>query len=302
MIRTTKKVEEATALTHAGYFHADEVFATVIMSHKINDLVVARVTKVPEACEKLVYDIGGGRYDHHQTDKRYREDGLPYAAVGLIWEDFGKDVLLQMGVEEKLISSVWAQIDQSLIRGIDASDNGVSLNGCYDILTINKIIGIYNPEWDETKEADTAFLEACTIADQIFNRVVKNVASEMRSIEYVREAMRTAKGRIIYLEKYVPWQRCVCMEDVEDRFLFVVYPSNRGGYNVQSVPTSPESFEMRQGLPQIWRGLRGEELRLLTGIEDAEFVHSAGFIGGAGSLQGALMMAEKAINALDIVD
>lgn len=295
MIRTTKNVEKATALTHGGFFHADEVFATVILSYKINNLIVARVTSVPEMCEKLVYDIGGGRYDHHQADKRYREDGLPYSAVGLIWEEFGYEVLMQMGVDKLLIPNIWEQIDNSLIRGIDASDNGISTERCYDLLSIDKIIGLYNPAWDEEKEVDAAFIEACTIADQIFKRVVQNAVSEMRSIEYVKESMRTAKGRIIYLEKYVPWQRCVCTEDTENKFLFVVYPSIRGGYNVQCVPDSPESFGMRHGLPETWRGLREDTLRQVSGVEDAIFVHPAGFIGGAESLTGAMQMAEKAI-------
>ena len=52
---------------------------------------------------------------------------------------------------------------------------------------------------------------------------------------------------------------------------------------------------MRHGLPETWRGLREDTLRQVSGVEDAIFVHPAGFIGGAESLTGAMQMAEKAI-------
>lgn len=295
MIRTTKIIAEAAALTHGGVFHADEVFASVILSYTTDDFVVARVFRVPQECEKLVYDIGGGKYDHHQSDKEYRTNGLPYAAAGLIWRDFGTEALAQMGVEEEIRADVWAQIDDALIIGIDALDNGVALEGKYDFISVSEIIGSYNPLWDEDRDADEAFLDACAIADQIFRRLVYQKASEMRGKEYVKKAMKQASGRIVLLDRFVPWQRCVCTEDPEERFWYIVYPSNRGGYNVQCVPDAPDSFGMRHALPEEWRGLGKEELREITGVEDAMFVHPAGFIGGADSLEGALRMAEKAV-------
>ncbi len=294
MIKTTKNLDEAIVMTHGGYFHADEVFASVILSYTIKPLIVARVMQVPENCEKLVYDIGGGKYDHHQKEKKCRSDGLPYAAAGLIWRDFGNKALRELGVEEELISVVWKQIDQSLISGIDASDNGISMNADYSILAVDSIIGMFNPLWDESVDADDAFLEACVIADQILRRVIDSTVSEVRGEVLIKEAMRRADGRTICLEEYAPWQKCVCAEDPNNKFWYIVYPSNRGGYNVQCVPDKPDSFNMRHGLPEEWRGLRDEQLRRVTGVKDAVFVHPVGFIGGAESLEGALLLAEKA--------
>lgn len=294
MIKTTKNYEEATVITHGGYFHADEVFASVILSYTTIPLIVARVMQVPENCEKLVYDIGGGKYDHHQKEKEYRSDGIPYAAAGLIWRDYGKRALRKRGVEEELLSEAWARIDQSLIRGIDASDNGISMNADYSILAVDSIIGMFNPFWDECKDTDESFLEACALADQILKRAIDSAVSEVRGEGLIKEAMGRADGRTIRLEKYVPWQKCVCAEDPDNRFWYIVYPSNRGGYNVQCVPDYPDSFNMRHGLPEEWRGLRDEQLRRVTGVKDAVFVHPTGFIGGAESMEGALLMAEKA--------
>ncbi len=47
--------------------------------------------KIPEDYEGIVFDIGRGQYDHHQRDSRVRENGVPYAAFGLLWEKFGPE-------------------------------------------------------------------------------------------------------------------------------------------------------------------------------------------------------------------
>ena len=66
-------------------------------------------------------------------------------------------------------------------------------------------------------------------------------------------------------------------------------------HRVQAMSASKGSFESRIPLHQAWRGLRGEELRKISGIEDAEFVHNTGFVGGAWSLPSAIKMAEITI-------
>ena len=48
---------------------------------------------MPEDFDGLVYDIGFGKYDHHQENRRVRKNGVPYAAFGLLWEEFGSEIL-----------------------------------------------------------------------------------------------------------------------------------------------------------------------------------------------------------------
>ena len=308
MIKTTKSIDEANAITHGGVFHEDEVFASVILSYTCEntELVVARVFQVPENCSKLVYDIGGGKYDHHQKEKERRQDKdeTPYAAVGLIWRDFGKTALEKMGIEDEFLYEVWDRVDRSLIKGIDASDNGITVDEKNGVFSLRLIISMFNRLWDEQKETDEetdkatdeAFLEACAIADQVFRRTVDYIASELRGERIIKMAMEKADGKVIVLDKYVPWKRCVCSEDQDEKFWYIVFPTIRKGYNVQCVPNEPDSNIMRHGLPESWRGLSVEELRQVTGVSDALFVHPTGYIGGAQSLEGALLMAEKAVN------
>ena len=43
---------------------------------------------------KLVYDIGGGEFDHHQAGGNgQRDNGVKYASCGLIWKSYGKKYL-----------------------------------------------------------------------------------------------------------------------------------------------------------------------------------------------------------------
>jgi uncharacterized UPF0160 family protein len=61
------------------------------------------------------------------------------------------------------------------------------------------------------------------------------------------------------------------------------------------MPKTPDSFENRKPLPEAWRGLRDDELSKISGVPGCVFVHAAGFIGGNKSFEGALQMAQKAL-------
>ena len=75
--------------THGAKFHADDLFSTALLRLINPDIQVERGFDVPENFDGIVYDIGRGRFDHHQQDKEIRENGVPYAAFGLLWREFG---------------------------------------------------------------------------------------------------------------------------------------------------------------------------------------------------------------------
>ena len=78
--------KDAAAFTHGGKFHADDVFSATLLLYLNPEIVITRGNRVPENFAGIVFDIGRGRYDHHQKDSRVRENGVPYAAFGLLWE------------------------------------------------------------------------------------------------------------------------------------------------------------------------------------------------------------------------
>ncbi|MFL0266986.1 MYG1 family protein [Candidatus Clostridium radicumherbarum] len=69
--------------THDGRFHADEVMATAILKEIFEvELIRTRDSAVLDMVE-IVYDVGGGQFDHHGAEKIYREDSIPYASSGI---------------------------------------------------------------------------------------------------------------------------------------------------------------------------------------------------------------------------
>ena len=101
------------------------------------------------------------------------------------------------------------------------------------------------------------------------------------------------------LNQFVPWQEYIfsSTNSKADEIQFVVFPSNRGGYNWQCVPDGLGSFGQRKPVPEEWKGLNGSELQLVTGVRTASFCHPAGFIGGAETFTDAYALAKKAVEA-----
>lgn len=57
----------ATGYTHAGIFHADELFCTALFRILNPEFEVTRGFKPEESTADVIYDIGGGEFDHHGT-------------------------------------------------------------------------------------------------------------------------------------------------------------------------------------------------------------------------------------------
>ena len=297
----TKNISEATAVTHAGVFHADEVFATVILDRALGGVKVLRTFRVPEDLPEdvIVYDIGHGKFDHHQKGGNgVRENGVPYSSCGLIWKEYGHKVVEE--AETPNPELVWSLIDRDLIQGIDALDNGVMPKADYpaQALSISGIISQCNPNWDEEDlNADEAFEYACELADTVFTNILVNAISKANAQTLVDEAIEKSENGIMNLERFVPWQEFLFASELpkSEEILFVVFPSNRGGINCQCVPDSLGGFGQRKPLPEEWRGLPAEKLREVTGVESAIFCHPAGFMCSAGTREDAIKMAELAM-------
>ena len=146
---------------------------------------------------------------------------------------------------------------------------------------------------------DDAFLEAVAFAQGVLARAIASAESKARAKALVDTAIEASEERIIVLPQFAPWQEYVLTsEDPKAaEALYVVFPSNRGGYNVQAIPDAVGSFGNRKPLPESWRGVPVNDLQAVSGVADANFCHKGGFIGGADSLNGALAMAKKAIEA-----
>ena len=72
------------AFTHAGKFHADDVFSAALLRYLNPAIRIERGFEVPSDYDGLVFDIGDGMFDHHAAGSPVRPNGNPYAAFGLL--------------------------------------------------------------------------------------------------------------------------------------------------------------------------------------------------------------------------
>lgn len=287
---------------HNGVFHADEVFGVALMETIYDQLEVVRTRDVSilESCD-LVADVGGGKYDHHKTDKEMREDGIPYSAFGLLWRDFGKTfvqkICSELSTDE--IEEISEKVATEFITQIDAGDNGITLN-TYEspVTTLSQIISSFMPLQSEKKDVDAAFFEAVAFAKRYLQRLVRQYGEYYEHLHYMKAALNEQnikESRILVLEKSVKWKDILIKLDTQENVLFVVFEDVTGSWRVQTVPKEENSFEARVDLPEAWASLRSEELSKLTGISGCVFCHPNLFICGNETKEGALAMARQAV-------
>lgn len=278
------KRNNASAFTHSGKFHADDVFSAALLLYLNPEINIFRGNKVPDDFEGVVFDIGRGQYDHHQKDSRIRENGVPYAAFGLLWEALGEDILGEELAEK---------FDQSFVQPLDNNDNTGEKN------ELASLIGNFNPGWDSPGNNDQAFFQAVSVAGMIlenkFERYRGNERADKRIEEILKEhelAISSGKksveeSKILILPEFVPCQKRLS----ETEIAFVIFPSNRGGYCIQ--PQKKEySLNYKCSFPVEWLGLENEELVQETGLASAGFCHKGGFLMTTGTLDDAVKACE----------
>lgn len=289
---------------HNGVFHADEVFGVAMMTSIIDDLEVIRTRDedIIKTCD-IVADVGGGKYDHHQADKKLREDGIPYCAFGLLWQDFGRAYLnknFESLTDEVQQKEVVDKIAYEFITQIDAGDNGVDIN-TYDVpvTTISQVISSFMPYGGTLEEVEEGFKEAVAFAKRFFYKLVKKYVEYYSNMNYIKaqlEQQPIKDTRVLVLDECVGWKEPLLKLDSQEDVLFVVFQDLGGSWRVQTVPKEEKSFEARCDLPAAWGGLSAEALEELTGIPDCIFCHPGLFICGNKTKEGALAMSRQALN------
>ena len=269
----------ASAFTHSGKFHADDVFSSALLLYINPEIVISRGNKVPEDFDGIVFDIGRGRYDHHQKDSRVRENGVPYAAFGLLWEVLGKEILGEELAEK---------MDESFIQPLDINDNTGEKN------ELATLIGNFNPPWDAKGGSDEAFFQAVSVAGMILENKFERYRGNARADQRVEQVLEehNPKDRILVLPEFIPCQKRLS----ETNIAFVIFPSNRGGYCIQ--PQKKEySMNYKCSFPSSWLGLEGEELSLVTGLKSAAFCHKGGFLMTCGTLEDSVLACRSSLAA-----
>ncbi|MCI1955239.1 MAG: MYG1 family protein [Oscillospiraceae bacterium] len=271
------------ALTHGGKFHADDVFSAALLKIIHPSVRVTRAFEVPENYDGIVFDIGRGKFDHHQRNAEVRENGIPYAAFGLLWRELGETVLRGDCPPEEAAKEA-KRFDEHFIQPLDADDN----TGCGSQLA--DAVGAFNPVWDSDRSPDDCFAEAVEFAEGILRRKLAGIFSVQRAKALVERALAGAQDRIVVLPRFAPWKAVLVPSDA----LFVVYPSRRGGYNAQVIPADFGTSEAKCAFPEEWAGKEDAGLRETAGIPTLNFCHKGRFLISAETLDGAVQACRAA--------
>lgn len=296
--------KQVVIATHDGMFHADDCFAVAaLLSLLDSSLAVSTVVRTRD--ETLIrkadfaVDVGGvhdaekNRFDHHQEGGAgKRENGIPYAAFGLVWEKFG----LQIAGSKH----VAALVEKSLVIPIDAGDNGVDVYKKIfaDVAPycIEDFIHNIRPTWQENVTTlDSRFLEAVSAARTLLSREMAHAHASVTAEALVRKAYDEASDkRIIALDAFYPHEKIL---SAYPEPLFAVFPRPDSTWNVKAIRDDVSSFKNRRNLPMEWAGKRDAELARVTGVPDAFFCHNGRFLVVAKSKDGAVALAKLALNS-----
>lgn len=248
---------------------------------------------------------------------------------------FGKPILaLQTGLGEESedVEILWRKLYTDFVEALDAHDNGISVYAPKDTQGLQKrfhdggiglgsLVGDLNA-WSDEEETgqlspeeiqeaeDNRFLEASELIGSVFLRKLKYyhrnwlpARTEVKETYTVRKK-HDPEGRIMVFERGVPWKDHLYTLEAENPgerlVVYVLYPEGEhegSQWRIQAVPVTKDSFESRKPLPDAWRGLRGEELDKVTGVDGGVFVHASGFIGGNKSREGAMAVAKKVLKS-----
>ncbi|CCO33437.1 UPF0160 protein [Rhizoctonia solani AG-1 IB] len=287
-----------------------------------------RDPKILETCD-IVVDVGAVYdpekllFDHHQrgfTEVFGNGFKTKLSSAGLIYKHFGPEIIankLQLSPADGKVQELWLKLYGDFIEAIDGIDNGVlqypsEIAPAYRNRTdLSSRVGRLNPRWNEVVDSDGV--------DALFRKASELTGTEfLGRLDYLANAWWPARdlvsnalgartqvdpsGHIILFEQFAPWKEhlfelesSLKVSD-EQKPIYVLYPDETGGnWRIQAVPVSPDSFESRKALPEAWRGVRDSQLDDVTGIPGGIFVHASGFIGGNKTKEGALAMAQKAL-------
>lgn len=333
-----KNSQRPIVVTHPGVFHGDEVFTIALVALINPNLSILR-TADPKAIEAadIVIDIGGEhnpdtyRFDHHQM--KPEGDEVPPSSMGLMWayptwvDKVCRACCPDMG--DISITEVQDRVYKSLIQGIDAQDNGWApklggdvtqdgyawyMDGTWvgpgkgmslppnrpgEPYSVSRAVSAFNPTWDSKASRESRFRDAVYFASGILRAEIRRTIAVLKARQKVLNAHTDPSGRILILEEYVPWQEHLFARTDSAELLYVVFPSLRGGWQVQQVPEAPGSFKGRLPLPEKWAGKRGLDLAAVTGLDLGDdspvFCHPGRFIAGTSNREDTLMLAKLAL-------
>lgn len=292
-------------VTHDGVFHTDELLAVatleLYLDGKPHEIIRTRDRAIIDSADYVV-DVGGvydhatHRYDHHQGGGAgARENGIPYSSFGLVWKHYGEAISGS--------SAVARAIDEQIGYPVDMGDNGFDYYGLIrqdtEPLILQFVTAKFRPTWNSaTTHHDERFSELLVFIRRFLQLAIEVEQDNLEGGRFVDAIYeKTEDKRIIVLDKPYPWHDVLAAHPEP---LYVVKPKSVGTHwEVECVRDNPYGFENRKPLPEAWAGhLEGDGvLAEITGVSDVVFCHNRRYVAVTRSKEGALRLAQLAVEA-----
>jgi uncharacterized UPF0160 family protein len=134
----------------------------------------------------------------------------------------------------------------------------------------------------------------------ILNEIIKSKDQEIIH-KYISNIISKNEkdSRVLILDEYIPRTEIYTELMYYKDILFVVVPENKDfqSWKLLALPKKLNSFENRKNLPILWSGLKDEELQNISGVPDSIFCHRGLFLAGAKSKEGAIKLAQIALES-----
>lgn len=261
--------------THDGGFHADEVTAcSLLLLFDCIDrdkILRTRDFSLLEKCD-FVCDVGGvydpsqRRFDHHQAEYQG-----PLSSAGMI--------LLYLKEKGFLSQHLYEVFNNSLVRGVDAHDNGVAKPEP-GTTSFSQVVSNFLPIDQEApkEEVEAAFQQALDFVLGHLRRLKDRANYTLECQKIVDQVMREGK-EALFFESSIPWiESFFELGGEQHPAQFIIMPSGKH-WKLRGIPPSlSERMKVRKPLPESWAGLQEEKLVEVTNIPGAIFCHKGRFI------------------------
>ncbi len=305
---------------HDGSYHADDTFAVASLRELNSQIEVVR-TRAPIILElaDMRIDVGGkhnpetGDYDHHQGAGT-RENGVPYAAFGLVWRDYGAKVcekVMKTGEIDRRMcegidlcidyGDVAKVVDKRLVQAVDDYDNRwrptTDLTKATPVF-LQDIINAGHPAFFLKGDMDSCFVKAVDRARLILRDFVYDSTGSVLAGRFLEKSLAENTEPGIIVMKYPRGIHTALLGGhlarTESSYLYCVQRFDDNQFSAFVISDDyPAKEKIRKLFPASWAGLKNGPLRGITGVEDANYCFKSQSV-TAQSLEGALALARKA--------
>ena len=283
-IELTDNIKEAKFITHSGKFHVDDTMSTIFLSKILDKVVLIRIPSIDNKniADKIVYDIGGGEFDHHQKNRNgQRDNGIYYSSIGLLWRKYGKEYLKTLMANN--IEKTFKYIDEELIQYIDAADNMQTEYVKNKILP--DFIKLCNPEWNEKTEENEAFIKALKLADEFWEVYIKHAIAVVEATEIILEKIEDCKDCYLILDTDMPYKRAISIAKRND-IKYIIFKSKREGYDIRTLIDSCRFKD------EISKAEDIEEARKASGVKELIYIDVHGKLCCTKTLESAIQIVK----------